>query len=546
MEEQKKFRRIPLYLPLILAVTLIIGIFLGIKITPPEMPTIIFPSKSFSDINKMNEILNYVEDAYVDTVNKKLLVENSIEEMLQSLDPHSYYIPSSEFEDVTDPLEGNFEGIGIEFRIVRDSVVVVNALGGGPSEKAGILAGDRIISVNDSVISGVGITNSGVMELLKGKKGTPVQLTIKRRGTDKLLDFQLVRGKIPIFSVEAAYMIDDDIGYVKVSRFGRTTYNEFVEQTEKLKEKGLRKLILDLRNNGGGYLHAATKIADELLAKKELIVYTEGRSRSRQSVYATPKGSLSNTAVYILINENSASASEILAGAIQDNDRGLIIGRRSFGKGLVQEQLELPDGSAVRLTVARYYTPTGRSIQKPYGESIEDYRLESYLRYQSGEMYSIDSIQFPDSLQYTTPGGKVVYGGGGIMPDVFIPVKPVLRSEYLSQLQQAGVFVQFGFNYSDLHRSAIEKYDSFKAFDRSFNVSNNLINEFVRFAAEQGVPPNYKEVKNLKEILKSLIKANIAQNFWGIEGYISIINQTDETVRETIQLIRSGKADSLL
>ena len=541
MKPNNHLRPIHLYLPILLALAIMAGVFLGTKVAPVGNQTIIFPSQSFGTINKLNEIYNYIEDAYVDTIDKEKLVESSIEELLQSLDPHSYYIPPSELKNVTAPLEGNFEGIGIEFRIIKDTVVVIKPMEGGPSEEAGILAGDRIVKVNDSIVYGAAVSNKKIMSLLKGEKGTTVNVTVIRKQEEKPLNFAITRRKIPIHSVDAAFMIDKETGYVKISRFARNTYNEFIEKTEFLKGQGLKKIIIDLRNNGGGYLNAATQITDEFLANKELIVYTEGKSRARRSIPATSKASLKNTQLYILINENSASASEILAGAIQDNDRGTIIGRRSFGKGLVQEQLELPDGSAVRLTVARYYTPTGRSIQKPYDKGIEEYRLEAYDRFNNGEMYYADSIKFPDSLKYFTPKGKVVYGGGGITPDIFIPIDTSNNNDFINQLTYEGIFSLFGFDYSDRNREKLGKLDSYEDYSREFSVSKKIFDQFVLFAKELGIESGSNEIRESREYIKNRIKASIAQNFWGNDGMLYVGLKSDRTVEQTLKLIGTKK-----
>ncbi|NQX99397.1 MAG: S41 family peptidase, partial [Flavobacteriales bacterium] len=412
-----------IFLPLIIAGSIVLGIFLSAFLTPSNVNdrTLIFPqNKRFNTATKLNEILNFIENTYVDSVDKKELTEESIKSMLATLDPHSYYIPAKEFDGMNESLEGNFDGIGVEFRIKNDTVLIISPIANGPSDRLGIKAGDRIVKVDTTDIAGVGISNAGVIKLLKGPRGTKVNVEIIRQGSKKRKHFTITRDRIPIFSIDAPYMINDNTGYLKITRFSKNTYEEFIKASQGLKDRGMKNLIIDLRNNGGGILQAATKIADEILMKNKMIVYTDGRARNKEEYFSTNKGILETTEIAIIINENSASASEILAGAIQDNDRGSIIGRRSFGKGLVQEQVQWPDGSALRLTVARYYTPTGRCIQKDYGTSLEDYHAEAYNRYDNGELLSADSIQFPDSLKFYTPEGKVVYGGGGIMPDIFV------------------------------------------------------------------------------------------------------------------------------
>jgi carboxyl-terminal processing protease len=540
--ENKPTKGVYLYLPIIIASVLIVGIFLGSKLAPPSNHTIIFPSRPFSDINKVNEVLNYVEDTYVDEVNKSELVETSIEKMLQNLDPHSYYIRPADLQNVNAPLEGNFDGIGIEFRILRDTLVVISPIKNGPSHKAGVQAGDRIIAVNDSSITDGKISNDSIMTVLKGKAGTEVKISVKRKGNEEPLQFVIKRGKIPIQSIDAAYMLDKNAGYIKISRFGKTTYQEFMESSGQLLKRGLKHLVLDLRNNGGGYLKAATQIADELLSNKELIVYTEGHARPRQSFYASDKGLLQGIAVHVLINENTASASEILAGAIQGNDRGEIVGRRSFGKGLVQEQLELPDGSAVRLTVARYFTPTGRSIQKPYGKGIVEYQAEVRKRLKNGELYEIDSIRFTDSLKFITKGGKVVYGGGGIMPDLFVPLDTSYFHNLSTVFASRGVFQEYGFYYADEHRQQLlESYGAVQSFEKGFLVSHVMHLELAKQAKEAGLLFTPKEYNKAKTQMELQIKAAIAQNFWGSEGYLYITNQADDMILKTMAQINEGK-----
>ncbi|UTW64206.1 S41 family peptidase [bacterium SCSIO 12741] len=371
-----------------------------------------------SSRNKINQILDYVEQEYVDSTDREHLVDETIQMMLQKLDPHSYYISASELERMSEPLEGSFEGIGIQFSIQKDTIVVITPISGGPSEKKGIMAGDRIVGVDTVPVAGVNISNSRVMKLLKGKGGTQVDLQIKRPGMDELIEVEIIRDKIPIYSVDVGYMIDDNTAYIKISRFSKTTYEEFVDISRHLLRQGMENLVLDLRNNGGGFMDGAINIADEFLPEDKLIVYTEGRARSAQKYFATDRGSLEDVGLVVLIDEGSASASEILAGAIQDNDRGTIMGRRSFGKGLVQEQRKWADGSASRLTIARYYTPTGRCIQKPYGENQDEYHEDYYSRMESGELNDSTVFEFNDSLKFTTPGGKVVYGGGASCPIV--------------------------------------------------------------------------------------------------------------------------------
>ena len=532
---------IKIFLPLLLTLSVVVGIYLGsyLSSTTGNKSIIFSKSNSKSSTGKLNEILNFIEEAYVDSVDSKELLENSINSMLSNLDPHSYYISPKDFNDMNDPIEGSFEGIGVEFRIKDDTVMVVAAIANGPSEKLGIQAGDRIIKVDTVNIAGKNITNNDVIKLLKGPRGTKVNVYVKRRGTKKLLKFAIVRDEIPIYSVDAPYMIDDNIGYVKISRFARTTYAEFLTAVAELKEKDMESLIIDLRGNGGGVLSSAISIADEMLDKNQMIVYTKGRARKKTEYYSTSKGILKGIKIAILINENSASASEILAGAIQDNDRGIILGRRSFGKGLVQEQIPWPDGSAIRLTVARYYTPSGRSIQKPYENGLDDYNLEAYKRYENGELLEADSIHFPDSLKYFTKKGKVVYGGGGIMPDIFIPLDIVGGTDYLYQLRYNGIIQEFSLNYIDSRRKKmLETYHDAVQFKRQFKVSNQLFNNLIKFATESGIERNLEQIKKSKSLIEQGLKADMSRHLYGNFGFYVIVNENDKTINRAIEEIK--------
>lgn len=532
----KKFLYI--FLPLILSIFVVIGIVLGSVLeNSSTKQSLFFPvNKKFNNSNKLNEILNFIEDAYVDTVNKQKLIESSIEEILKKLDPHSYYIPAKEFVSMNEPLEGNFDGIGVEFRIKEDTVFVVNPIVGGPSEKLGILAGDRIVKVEDSLIAGVNIQNNQVIKLLKGPRGTKVNIEVIRKGAKKPLKFTITRDKIPIYSIDAAYLIDEYTGYIKISRFAKTTYDEFYEAALQLKLEGAERFIIDLRGNGGGVLSAATQIVDEFLPKNKMIVYTDGKSRTKQEIYSTNKGVLKTAKIAVIINEGSASASEIVAGAIQDNDRGLILGRRSFGKGLVQEQVVWPDGSGLRLTVARYYTPTGRCIQKSYSEGVEAYHLEAYERLEKGELQSKDSIQFPDSLKYYTPEGKVVYGGGGIMPDIFIPLDTTYGSEFLYQLRYQAVMQEYALYYVDNNREFLnDKYNNMLTFQKEFKLTNQMLNDLVRLAESKGIERNLDDIIKSKQSILRETKAAIAVQLYNNMGFYLVINQTDKTVQRALK-----------
>lgn len=528
-----------IFLPLLILGSIVIGIILGGVLTPSDVndKNIFFPqAKRFNSGAKLNEILNYIEDMYVDSVNKKELTEESINSMLTQLDPHSYYIPAKEFDGLNDPIEGSFEGIGVEFRIKDDTVMIISPIANGPSEKLGIKAGDRIITVDKINIAGIGITNDSIIKLLKGPRETKVDVEIYRPGYKKTFNYTITRDQIPIFSVDAPYIIKDKIGYLRITRFSKTTYAEFLEAVEKLTKKGMKKLIIDLRGNGGGVLSAATNIADELLPKNKMIVYTNGRTRPKSEIYATANGMLEKIDVAIIIDENSASASEILAGAIQDNDRGTIIGRRSFGKGLVQEQVMWPDGSALRLTVARYYTPTGRCIQKSYDGGLEEYHAESYKRYESGELLSADSIQFPDSLKYYTPEGKLVYGGGGIMPDIFVPLDTSDGTPYLYELRYRGILHDFALNYADANRKMLMgKYKNAVNFKNKFRINDNLFNSLIKHAEDNGMERNLNQIITSKSLIKRGLRAAISRNLFGDFGYYVIVNEDDKTVQKALK-----------
>ena len=492
--------------------------------------------------SKFDEVMYYINNTYVDTVNANKLEEGAIITLMEELDPHSQYISIEEFNAVNDPLLGSFEGIGVQFRIVEDTVTIVNTIKGGPSEKVGIMAGDRIVYVNDSLVAGIKIKNEGVMRLLKGPKGTKVKVKIARRGEAAgLIDFTITRDVIPTYSVDIAYMLDNETGYIKISKFSATTHKEFQKAAKALKKEGMDKLVLDLRGNGGGYLGEAVDIADEFLPQGSLVVFTEGRLRPKNTYFARRKGLLEDMPVAVLIDDESASASEIVAGAIQDNDRGTIVGRRSFGKGLVQEQVMLSDNSAIRITVARYYTPTGRCIQKPFTGSREDYLYESFDRYENGELFSADSIHLNDTLKYYTPKGKVVYGGGGIMPDVYVPLVDDSTEYYFNRIVNLGVLYQYAFDYCDKHRQELSRYKTVSDFDKSFHVTDAMFNELVAQAEKKKLKGNEQEKQVARKNADILLKAYIARNLFDEEGFYPIYRPMDDVLKKALEVLDAEK-----
>lgn len=529
-----------IYIPLIASIAVIIGFFLGINLSQnsgyQDTPGMLRAPGNNSNFNILNEIISYIDNEYVDEVEKEELIDKTVQYLLQELDPHSYYISAQELQEMNEPLEGNFEGIGVQFNIQKDTVVIVTPLQGGPSEKVGIQAGDRIIQVEEETVAGTGITNRDVLGLLKGDKGTKVKVKIKR--DNELHDFTITRDKIPIHSVDVAYMINNKTGYIKILRFAKNTYQEFNEAVAKLKGEGMQNLIIDLRGNGGGFLDAAVKISDEILSEGETIVYTEGRSRPRETYKAKSRARLKSQNIAVLIDESSASASEILSGAIQDNDRGIVVGRRSFGKGLVQEQTMWPDGSATRLTVARYYTPTGRSIQRPYKEGTDKYHEEIMERFTNDEMMHPDSTNFPDSLKYTTPAGKTVYGGGGIFPDVFVPFDTAGSSAYFNRLIYGGILYQWAFDYADRHRATLENKFTPESFKREFDIEAQL-SGFLTYAEEQGIEYDEKGYERTRDKIALRLKSYIARNVWNSEGFYPIWNERDDVIKKTLEVIEN-------
>jgi len=529
--------KLRLWLPFLLAAILALGIYVGMRLNEPFKSSRSFFSFRTGQFNKINDVINYINNEYVDTVNQKTLVENTISQLLHQLDPHSAYIPADELQAMNEPLEGNFDGIGIEFHVQDDTIMVVSAVAGGPSEQLGIQSGDRIIAVEGKNVAHINISNAEVMQLLRGPSGTKVKVTILRKSTGQNIVYSITRGKIPIYSVDVAYMLNKETGYIKVSHFADRTYDEYLNAFVKLKEAGMESLILDLRGNPGGYMKSAIQLSDEFLPDRKLVVYTEGRSRPRESFYATPRGFFEQGALIVLVDEGSASASEIVAGALQDWDRATIVGRRSFGKGLVQEQSVFPDGSAMRLTIARYYTPTGRSIQKPYAGGYEAYSNELYDRMKKGELASSDSIQFADSLHFTTPGGRTVYGGGGIMPDVFVSMDTGMTSQYYAEVSSKGMISQFAFDYLDQNRKQFEKYKTFEEYKNGFTVSEDLFRKFLDYSYKGGVEKSETGVRASSELIRTQIKALIARQIWKNDGFYPIIQTLDKTVAKALDLI---------
>jgi carboxyl-terminal processing protease len=495
---------------------------------------------------KFDRVLDYVDRLYVDSVQADKLVEEAIRAMLEKLDPHSYYVTKEEFDEMNAPLKGNFDGVGIRFQIMQDTIFVVQTIPGGPSEKVGIRAGDKFVEIDNKPVAGVGIKNSGVRDMLLGTKGTKVTVKVFRKGTPDLLTFVITRDKIPIHSMDAAYMVTPTIGYIKLNNFSATSVTEFRTAMKDLKSKGMKDLIIDLQGNGGGYLNTAIELCDELLDSDKLIVYTEGRSYPKEEYKSRFTGAFEKGRLVVLVDEGSASASEILSGAVQDWDRGLIVGRRSFGKGLVQKQLTLPDGSAMRLTTQRYYTPAGRCIQKPYDEGKEAYQKEKYSRYESGEAFHIDSIKIPDSLKFQTLIKKrTVFGGGGIIPDVFVPLDTSGTSEYWSRLLRKGIINQFSLNYVDQNRDELlSTFPDFQTFKKNFEIES-VVKEMIAYGEKEGIEYNEEAYQKAKQAIDLRLKASIAQNIWDFASFYEIINDLNDSLQKTIETLNDGTYDKM-
>ena len=520
-----------IYTPLLLSIACAVGLILGARLNfdPSDELFTANPKKQ-----KLNRLIDYIDYEYVDDVNTDSIVDVTVNRILENLDPHSVYIPKDEYERVTENMKGDFVGIGVSFYNINDTIVVIKALEGGPSEKIGIRGGDRILYANGKKLFDLDISDDSITTQLKGKENTRVTLKVLRKGINDLLTFKIKRGKVPLKSLDAAYMLTDKLGYIKIDRFSETTYKEFSEAIKELKEKGARELALDLRDNPGGYLSEAINIADEFIKDENLILFTKNKSGAIEETYAQREGKFEDAKVYVLINENSASASEVVAGALQDNDVGTIIGRRSYGKGLVQREMELGDGSAVRLTIARYYTPTGRSIQKPYENGNESYFNDYMRRYKNGELNSEDSIEVNDSLKYITPGGKVVYGGGGIIPDIFVPKDTDSEKEKLTFLLRAGYMSRYVFSILEENR---EYYNSItkEDFRKEIKITDEMIRDFDRYLRQLNI--GLKSTSDVhKPLLKKYLKAEIAQQLFGTNVFERYLNEDDRIIEKVIEL----------
>jgi len=522
-----------IYLPLLLGLVCAAGILLGSKINFSSSQGL-FSSNPKKE--KLNRLIDYIDYEYVDDVNTDSIVDVTVNRILENLDPHSVYIPSSEYASVTESMQGDFVGIGVSFYSVNDTIVVIQPIKGGPSEKIGIKGGDRILYANDAQLFNRNISNDSLISQLKGEENSSVTLTVFRKGLKELLKFNVKRSRVPLKSVDASYMLTEDLGYIKVNRFAESTFKEFKEGLKSLEAQGATQIALDLRDNPGGYLSEAINIVDEFLQDDKLILYTKNKKGAMEETYSRNRGRFEDKEVFILINENSASASEIVAGALQDNDRGIIVGRRSYGKGLVQREMELGDGSAVRLTIARYYTPTGRSIQKTYGEGNEEYFNDYVRRYKNGELRSADSIYVDDSLRYETPGGRIVYGGGGIIPDIFVPKDTEMERENLSYILRMGILSQFIFEVLEEDRDYYNSL-SWKEFQNGDIITEELLGDFQRYTRSQNIP---MKITNYKPLVKQYLKAVMAQQLFGQDEFQRLINEDDRIIEKVIELSKTN------
>ena len=504
-------------------------------------------SLNVNSINSYEEGLKLFDLIYPDTITNSEITEHGIRFMLEQLDPHSTYISLKDLHDMNAPLKGSFTGVGIRFQIFKDTVLIVQAIPGGPSEKVGLMAGDKIIKIGEEMVAGIGMKNSGVRDRLLGDKGTKVLVGVKRGNSNDIIDFEITRDKIPIYSVDASYMANENTGYIKLNNFSSTSISEIRKAVFSLKNKGMKNLILDLQNNGGGYLKTAVELADEMLPGNRKIVSTKGRKFPEKIYGGNNKGLLENGKIIVLVNESSASASEIVSGAIQDWDRGLIIGRRTFGKGLVQKPIQLPDGTQVRITTSKYYTPSGRCIQKSYSDGSMAYRKEKYSRYKSGESFNKDSIKNNENEVYSTLlKNRKVYGGGGVVPDIFVPLDTNGTSAYFSKLIRKGVFNQFSLYYVNKNRDNLEKkYSNFEKYKTSFNTKNAL-QELIEFAKDEGINFNEKQYNESKKTIEVRLKANIAQDLYDYKKFYEIINELNITLQKSLEIINNDKAFSNL
>lgn len=518
-------------LPLVLCIGLAAGVVIGTSLNSRSVPG----GTADKDVRKFQEVLGLIKEEYVDTAKTNTLVDGAIQHMLDKLDPHSAYIPQTQRIEANEDLQGNFEGIGIEFNIFHDTLVVVAALSGGPSEAVGLMPGDKIVKVGDKTIANIGLTSPQVMKLLKGPKGTEANIEVLRKNQKDPLKFTIIRDKIPQYSLDVAYMIEPGIGYIKINRFSSTTYNEFKKAITDLRDQGMKKLVLDLQGNPGGYMNQAIELADEFLPSGKRIVFTKGKERKYNSEsVSTEKGDFEQGDLIVLVNEGSASASEILAGALQDNDRALVVGRRSFGKGLVQSPFDLSDGSELRLTISRYYTPSGRSIQKPYLD-MEEYSKDLSSRYRHGEFFHSDSIKFADTLKFLTLNGRSVYGGGGIMPDYFVALDTLQSSRYLNELYVSNSVQEFTFNYTDKNRERLNKM-GYSEFLRRFEVTDEMLGQLVKVGQGNKVPSDFADLNKNKRVFQVNVKAQIARRVWGNKGFYPIYNETNEVLQQAVKL----------
>jgi carboxyl-terminal processing protease len=534
--------------PLLIAISLVAGVGLGYLLTPTPSPSEevqsaeeVSPIENSLILNgdKLSQTLQLISAMYVDPVSVDSLVELAIPQLMEELDPHSSYIPRHEMQEANEPIEGEFDGIGVVFNMSSDTIVVMNVVPKGPSDKMGIQSGDRIMTIDDSLVAGRKIPQDKIVKRLRGKRGTKVKLGIKRYGVNELISFTVKRDKIPLNSVEASFMMTDEIGFVRLSSFAKTSYAEMQKALGELRKQGMTKLIFDLRDNGGGLLDQAIYIGEMFLPNGKLVVYTVDRAGNRMEEYSRKDGNYSDLEIVVLINENSASASEILAGAIQDNDQGTIIGRRSFGKALVQRHIPYPDGSALRLTIARYYTPTGRSIQKPYDKGSEEYAMDIYNRYMHDELFNVDSIKLADSLKYYTPEGKVVYGGGGIMPDIFVPLDTTSVTPYFREVTAKNILYRYTMEYTDKHRKALTAVNNdIRKLNAMLDADKTLLDGLVHYAESKGVKANAEQIEESKELLMAQIRAYIGRNATlDYSGYYSNIYTIDPTMLKALEVL---------